>query len=143
MSYSPLSPIHAVAPQISPQDVADLKDAGFTKIICNRPDGENPVELQAEVLRAAAEAAGLTFAVNPVIGGAMTMENVQEQASLLADPTEKTLAYCASGTRCAILWALANAGKIPTEEILTTLRSAGYQLDGLRGQIDMFAAQKS
>lgn len=141
MVYSPLSPTHAVAPQISPNDVADLKEAGFTTVICNRPDGENPMELRADVLRAAVEAAGMTFKVNPVIGGGMTFENVDQQAEFLSDTNEKTLAYCASGTRSAILWALAMAGKMTTNEILAAVASAGYQLEGLRSQIDMLAAR--
>jgi sulfide:quinone oxidoreductase len=30
----------SVSPQIMPADVAALKIAGFSSIICNRPDGE-------------------------------------------------------------------------------------------------------
>ena len=30
----------SVAPQISVEDMADIKKAGFRAIICNRPDGE-------------------------------------------------------------------------------------------------------
>lgn len=142
MTYAPLSQQHAVAPQLTPDDIPDLQQAGFSTIICNRPDAENPLELQAEVLRAAAEAAGMTFHLNPVVGGGMTFENVSQQAEWLAEPAEKSLAYCASGTRSAILWALAMAGKMSTDEILASVTQAGYQLEGLRGQIDMLAAQK-
>ncbi len=142
MSYATLSPHHAVAPQITPEDVPDLKDAGFTTIICNRPDAENPLELRADVLRVAVEAAGLRFENNPVIGGGMTLDNVTAQSEALAEARGKSLAYCASGTRSAVLWALAMAGEVPTDEILSAVAAAGYRLDGMRGQIDMLAAQK-
>ncbi|WP_425090175.1 TIGR01244 family sulfur transferase [Tropicimonas sp. S265A] len=142
MPYHPLGADHAVAPQIAPEDLPGFKAAGFTTIICNRPDTENPVELQADVLRAAATAAGLAFAENPVVGGGFTMDHIARQAELMDQSEGKTLAYCASGTRSAILWAMTQAGTLPTEQIMTTLASAGYNLDGLRAQIDMLAAQK-
>lgn len=142
MSFAPLSQTHAVAPQITPEDIPLLKEAGFTTIICNRPDSENPIELQSDVLRAATEAAGLSFASNPVTGGGMTLDNVAAQSELLANTEGKSLAYCASGTRCAILWAFSMAGDLQTDEILSAVASAGYQLEGMRGQIDMLAAQK-
>lgn len=142
MRYAPLSPTHAVAPQISPEDIPGLKESGFTTIICNRPDAENPMELRADVLRAATEAAGLSFAVNPVIGGGMTYENISTQADLLNAAQGKSLAYCASGTRSAILWAFSMAGEMTTDEILNAVAKAGYQLEGMRSQIDMLAAEK-
>lgn len=142
MSYAPLSPLHAVAPQITPDDIPDLKEAGFTTIICNRPDAENPLELRADVLRTAVEAAGLRFEVNPVVGGGMTFDNVAAQSEFLRETDGKSLAYCASGMRCAVLWAFAMAGQLPTDDILSAVASAGYQLEGLRGQIDMLAEQK-
>jgi uncharacterized protein (TIGR01244 family) len=142
MPFFPLSAAHAVSPQIAPEDIPTLKAEGFTSIICNRPDAENPVELRADVLRTAAEAAGLDFSENPVVGGAMTMDNVSRQAELMSQAQGRSLAYCASGTRSAILWALAQAGDMPTDEILTATTEAGYQLDGMRGQIDMLASQK-
>jgi len=40
------------------------------------------------------------------------------------------------------MWALAQAGQMPTDDILTATASAGYQLDGLRGQIDALAAEE-
>lgn len=141
MTHHFLSPDHAVAPQISPQDIADLKAAGFVRIICNRPDMENPPALRMDVMRAAAEAEGVEYRENPVIGGGMTFENVSTQGDCLETADGKTLAYCASGTRSAILWALSQAGKLPTDEILAATRGAGYELEGMRGQIEMLARQ--
>jgi len=140
MEFFHLSDDHAVAPQISPEDVPALREAGFTTIICNRPDMENPVELQAPVLRSAVEAAGLRFVENPASGGALSLDHVAAQAEGIAQG--KSLAYCASGTRCAILWALAQAGRMPTEEILNATAQAGYRLDGMRAQIDLLAARQ-
>lgn len=142
MTYHMLSETCFVAPQIAPTDMPGFAAAGITTIICNRPDAEVPSELSSGVLRAAAEAAGLVFHDNPSVAGGMTMQDVTDQAALLADSEGKVLAYCASGTRSAVLWALATAGALPTEDILAATERAGYALQGLRGQIDMLAAQK-
>ena len=55
-----------VSPQIDVADVDGLKKAGFTTIICNRPDFEVPLELQSEVIKVAVEAAGMRFEVLPL-----------------------------------------------------------------------------
>ena len=46
------------------------------------------------------------------------------------------LAYCASGTRCSVVWALAQAGKMPTHEILSQTAQAGYDLEHLRPMLN-------
>jgi uncharacterized protein (TIGR01244 family) len=47
------------------------------------------------------------------------------------------LAYCASGTRCSVLWSLVKAGSMPTDEILQATAKAGYDLSGLRPRLDL------
>ena len=58
----------SVAPQISVADVAEAKAQGFTAIICNRPDGEDPGQPAAAEIAAAAQAAGLTYTHIPERG---------------------------------------------------------------------------
>jgi uncharacterized protein (TIGR01244 family) len=135
-----ISDRYAVAPQIEPNDIPALKEAGYRTVICNRPDAEVPAELSAEVLRIATEAAGLRFIENPVDNGGMSMDHVSRQAAALAGSEGKTMAYCASGTRSAVVWAFSSAGEIPTDDILGALTKAGYPMDGLRAQLDSLAA---
>lgn len=139
MELKPLSPTHAVSPQIAPEDVPGIAEAGFSEVICNRPDTEVPADLQSTALRAAVEDAGLEFIDNPVDGRAMTIQNVEIQKNHLGRDDRKVLAYCASGTRSAVMWALASAGSLPTDEILAATAAAGYRLDGLRPQIEALA----
>ena len=42
-----------VSPQIDVADVDGLKKAGFTTIICNRPDFEVPLALQSAFIKVA------------------------------------------------------------------------------------------
>lgn len=141
MDIRSLTDSYAVSPQISLGDLAAIKAAGFTTVIDNRPDGEIPGELHAAAMQAAAEALGLTFVINPVIGGALTLENVLAQKAALESASGPVLAYCASGNRSSVVWALAHAGKRPTDELIAIPARYGYQLEGLRGQIEALARQ--
>jgi uncharacterized protein (TIGR01244 family) len=139
MDIRQITPAYAVAPQIEPGDMAALAAAGFTTVINNRPDHEVPASHQSAAMRAAAEAAGLTYVENPVENGAMTMKMVTTQGQTLAGADGPVFAWCRSGTRSTIIWALSQAGKLPVDDILTATAQAGYQLDGLRGQIEQMA----
>lgn len=139
MDIRALTPDYAVSPQIALADLAAIKAAGYTTIINNRPDGEIPDALHSEKMRVAAESLGLRFVENPVIGGALTLENVQLQAEVIAAAKGPVFAYCASGNRSSIVWALTQAGKRPTEELISTPAKFGYNLEHLREQLNSFA----
>ena len=141
MDIRALTPDYAVSPQIEPADLPAIKAAGYVTVIDNRPDGEIPPHLHTEAMRTAAEALGLTFVVNPVIGGMLTMENVTAQAAGIAASAGPVLAYCASGNRSSVVWALANAGKRPVDDLIGLPARFGYQLDHLRPQIEALAAK--
>ncbi|TFL17370.1 TIGR01244 family sulfur transferase [Jannaschia formosa] len=141
MDLRPLDETTSVSPQLDPADMSALAESGVTAIICNRPDAEVPPSHQAAAMQAAAEAAGMAFTFNPVSMPNLTLDAVEEQAEAIAGAEGKVVAYCASGTRSAVLWALASAGKMPADEILAACRDAGYQLDGLRPQIVQLEAQ--
>lgn len=135
-----ISPDHAVAPQIDPEDFPAIKAAGYTTVINNRPDAEIPPSHHDAAMRKAAEAAGLRYVAIPVAGRAMSMETVEAQANALAASDGPVLAYCASGTRSAIVWSLAQAGRMSPDAILEAAARAGYQIGHLRPQLEALAA---
>lgn len=141
MDIRVLTPAYAVSPMIDPEDLRAIADAGYTTVICNRPDAEIPPSHHASRMEAAAKAAGLEFVDNPVMGGAMTMDNVAAQGDAVAKATGPVLAYCASGTRSSIVWSLAQAGKMPTDDIIEATRRGGYELAHMRPQLEAMAAQ--
>lgn len=128
-----------VSPQISQDEVAALAAAGFSTVICNRPDAEVPPALQAAALRPLVEDAGMRFHVLPLTHQTMTPENIAEQARLVAEAEGPVLAYCASGTRSTVVWSLgqAMAGARSADEILAKAAAAGYDLAGLRPQLEL------
>ena len=141
MDLRQITDTYTVAPQLEPGDMAALAAQGVTTVICNRPDGENPASLQAAAMQAAAEAAGLSFVFNPVVGGQLTMDNVEEQRDAIDGSDGPVVAYCASGNRSTIVWALGQAGDLPTDEIIARGEKWGYQLEWLRPQIEALAAR--
>ena len=142
MDIRPLTPSYAVSPQIEIGDLAAVKAAGFQTVINNRPDAEIPEHLHSEEMRRAATELGLTFVANPIIGGAMTMANVTAQAQAMAAATGPVFAYCASGNRCSVVWALAHAGQRPVEELIGVPAQYGYTLDHLRPELERLANAK-
>jgi uncharacterized protein (TIGR01244 family) len=60
----------------------------------------------------------------------------------LATAQGKTLAYCRSGTRSTLLWALAQAksGMSP-EEIALAAMKAGYDVSPIRPMLDMLSSR--
>ena len=136
MDIRTLSPNYAVSPQIDPADVAAIAEAGFKTIICNRPDMENPPSHHANVIEAAATEAGLGFVVIPVTHQGMNMDMIVEQKNAIENSSGPTLAYCASGTRSSIVWALGQANEMSADDILAATSAAGYELGGMRPQLD-------
>lgn len=136
MKIGKLTETYSTTGQIEAADLPQIKALGFTDVICNRPDGEVAPPQSCQSLAEAAQAAGLTFHVNPVSMQGPTPDNIAAQAKILAATKGPVLAYCGSGMRASVCWSLANAGKLKTDDILKATASAGYNLEGLRPAIE-------
>ncbi len=142
MDIRRISPDYAVSPQIEPADLPAIAEAGFTTVLCNRPDEEVPAELQADALRIATEAAGLRFAVNEVTHQGLNRDVVGRQMQVLDSSDGPVLAYCASGTRSSIVWSLGQVGRMETDSIIKATAEAGYDLERLRPQLEALRADE-
>lgn len=102
----------AVAPQLSPDDMAAVAAAGFKSVIINRPDYEGgPDQPTAAAVSEAAQNAGLSVQYQPVVSGGMTAEDVKTFSHLLETLPQPILAYCRTGTRCTNLFVAAQHAK--------------------------------
>lgn len=142
MDIRPITDTYAVSPQIALEDIPAIAQAGYTCIICNRPNAEIPAQIHAEAMRQAAEAAGLRFVENPITPGGLSEDVVAAHAAAIMDADGPVLAYCASGTRSTFVWALTQAGNLTTDQIVEAGAAQGYDLGVLRGTLDMLASQK-
>ena len=125
----------SVSPQITPDDIAAIKEAGFRAIICNRPDGEGADQPSFEEIEAAAKEAGLEAAYVPVTSGMVRDEDVEAFGAALKDLPRPVLAYCRTGTRSATLWSFHESKKRPMHEILAATKAAGYDMNGVARRI--------
>ena len=98
-------------------------------------------DLQGSRMQQAAEALGLTFVFNPLTPGSFTPENIAVQSAAVAGSAGPVFAYCASGNRCSIVWAMMNAGTLPTDDLIAIPARFGYRLDHLRPTLDALAAK--
>lgn len=133
MTVKALSPNVSVSPQIAPEDVAPLAEAhGFKSLICNRPDGEEEDQPRWAEIAAAALEAGMETAHIPVTGKDFRPEAVAAFADALESMPKPVLAFCRTGTRSTILWALSNNGSLTADERIRTGTRAGFDLEPWR-----------
>ncbi|MBY0283307.1 MAG: TIGR01244 family phosphatase [Sphingomonas sp.] len=134
----PLDQHFAVAPQITPADVTDIARAGYKGIINNRPEGEEPDQPEGDAIRRVAETLGLRYAEIPVTHAGFAHPQLDAMTSAMADGP--VLAFCRSGTRSCMLWALASAkaGAEPAE-LFKKAAAAGYDLSPVAGMMQALA----
>jgi uncharacterized protein (TIGR01244 family) len=131
-----------VSPQLAPEDIAAAAALGVTTIVNNRPDGEDPSAPQGDEIQSAAAAAGMNYVAIPIGHSGFSEPQMNAMIAALEQAEGPILAYCRSGTRSTLLWALASAkqGEAP-ETIARTAAEAGYDVSPVRAMIDMLAAR--
>jgi sulfide:quinone oxidoreductase len=103
----PLGPQLSVAGRLDRADIDALAGEGVRTIINNRPDGEDPGQLPAAEARRFAEAHGIAYHHIPITAATLSRADVDAFAAALRDAPAPIVAHCRSGTRSALLWALA------------------------------------
>jgi uncharacterized protein (TIGR01244 family) len=94
----------AQSPQIQPDDVRLIAEAGYKGIVCARPDGEDPGQPSFADIADVARQFGLKAFHIPVSGGLTEGQLIHfEQA--LAETDGPILGYCRSGGRAGSLYA--------------------------------------
>jgi uncharacterized protein (TIGR01244 family) len=140
--FRTLTDVIFVSPQIDSAAVAAARDLGVGLIINNRPEGETDDQVPGAEIEAAARAAGLDYVAIPITHAGFSQPQVDAMASALAGAQGKILAYCRSGTRSTLLWALAQSKQGKDGDALTqTAADAGYDLTPIRPLMDMLKAQ--
>ena len=122
---------YVVSDQINAQDISVLKEHGIKTIFCNRPDSEEMNQPTAEEMQKVAESLGLKFVHQPVIGNAISQKDVDDFKSYYENAEKPIFAYCRTGTRSTMLWALSELSKRESSEIINLTSAAGYDLSHL------------
>lgn len=132
------------SPQIELADIEAARAMGITLIINNRPEDESPDQTPGPDIEAAARAAGIDYLAIPVTHAGFSEAQVRAMAEALKGRTGPVLAYCRSGTRSTLLWALAEAsrGRSP-DELARSAAGGGYDVAPIRPAMDMLAGSAS
>ena len=126
------------SPQIGLAEVAEAKSLGVALIINNRPEGESEDQVPGAEIAAAAQASGIDYLAIPVTHAGFSANQVSAMAAALGAAQGPVLAYCRSGTRSTLLWALAEAQAGGDPDALANLAAkAGYDLGPVRPMMDM------
>ncbi len=134
----------SVAPQLEPDDFAKLRALGFVTVINNRPDKEPGVTLTSHQARMIAKQVGLRFAHVPANSHDLfDFALIDQMAETLKANPGPVVAYCKSGTRSAILWALTEARHRSAGQVLADLAIADFDLEVLRPELKAQAARIS
>lgn len=133
MSYTlppmrPLTETLSACSQLTLADIEVLASQGVKTLICNRPDYEDPDQPSSASLQAYAEGLGMQWFFQPVISGQVEDSQGDEFATLLDQAKTPVVAFCRSGARCGMLWALSERKKQAPQALVTQLQSAGYDM---------------
>lgn len=133
--------IHA-SPQIALEDVAEAAAMGVKLIINNRPENESDDQIAGPDIAAAARAAGIDYVAIPVTHSGFSEPQVAAMTKALNEAKGPVLAYCRSGTRSTLLWALSEASQGGDPDALTNMAAkAGYDISPVRPLMDMLKAK--
>ncbi len=132
MTIKKISPGFFVAGQVSVADVGTAAAQGIKTIMCNRPDNEAQGQPASSDIAAAAEGLGIAFLILPVVSGAISENDIKEFEAACHGAQGPILAYCRTGTRSSMLWALAEAAKLDVDAVLSATKEAGYDLSAMR-----------
>ena len=126
----PLDDKTLVSGQIQPADIVELKRLGVTLIVNNRPDGEDEGQPAAAEIEAAAEQAGIAYRFVPIVRG-IGPSDVEAMQEAIEAAEGKLFAFCRTGNRSTLAWAVARRGQgASIEELQAAAARAGRRAAG-------------
>ncbi len=133
MDFKQISENYAAKGQILSQEMSEIANLGFKTVINNRPDGEEMGQPVNDDLKAAAEAAGLSYVFIPMTLPTLSPALVTQHHMAIEASDGPVFAFCRSGTRSTILWALTQVcfHGASISEVTSSAAREGYDLSGI------------
>ena len=136
MKLAILTPNFSSLPQPEVDDIGELADRGYRSIIGNRPEDEAPDQPKWKDLKAAALARGMEAVHIPVVASRIGEADIRAFSEALERLPKPIAAFCRTGTRSTLLWALANEASLTAEERIKIAAKEGYDLDPFRALLE-------
>lgn len=138
MQFKALTAKYHVSKPISADVIPLLADQGFVKIICNLPDGEIDGQPHSATLADVAASYEIDFDYIPVTVTELTPQVVLRHTKAVIETEGAVLAYCATGRRAAMLWALEFSDKYSQDRIISKARAIGFDFSSMIQKLDTF-----
>ena len=123
-----------VAGQLLAAQMQALAEQGVMTFINNRPDMEGPMQPLSEELEKLAQELGVDYQYIPM-AGELTPGLIEASETAFANLPRPIIAFCASGTRSAALWAFAHVRSMGVDAVMKAMSEAGYNLEQIRGAL--------
>ena len=136
MKLAILTPNISALPQPAAEDIGELADRGYRSIIGNRPDGEAPDQPKWNDLKAAALARGMDAVHIPVVASQIGEADICAFREAMERLPKPIAAFCRTGTRSTILWALVNETCLTSDERIKIAAREGYDLEPFSGVLE-------
>lgn len=126
-----------VSKQLNERFVKRAATYDIKTVICNRPDGEEPNQPSFEQVKTWLNAQGIENVVYlPVTMNSINDEVLAEFQNTIAKSPAPILAYCRTGTRSALMWALNQTKRgVEVNSLIKAAELANIDLEPLRDKL--------
>lgn len=144
MSIEKIADYLYVSRQLNERTAKMVAQYEIKTVICNRPDGEEANQPDFETVKAWLNAAGIEKVVYmPTTVDGITDAQLKEFQDTVAQSPAPILAYCRTGTRSAMLWALNQAKRgVEVNSLIRAADLAGIDLTKMRDKLEAVSPRK-
>lgn len=138
MSMEKIADYLYVSKQLNERTAKQVAQYEIKTVICNRPDGEEADQADFETVKKWLHEAGVENVVFlPVTMDSIDDEKLMEFQETIAKSAAPILAYCRSGTRSALMWALTQAKRgVEVSSLIRAADLAGIDLNRVRDKLE-------
>ena len=128
MNLIAVTPEFSIAAGMGTKDAPRVAAQGFASVVGLLPDGDADGVKDSDLMRAGVAAEGMAFTHLPVVIGLITRQEIRAFARALAAAEGPVLAYCHSGVRAILMWALAKREELGEATVVALAESAGFDI---------------
>lgn len=138
MSIEKIADYLYVSRQLTERTAKLVAQYDIKTVICNRPDGEEPNQPDFETVKAWLNEAGIEKVVYmPTTMEAINDAQLKEFQDMVAQSPAPILAYCRTGTRSAMLWAMNQSKRgVEVNSLIRAADLAGINLTKERERLE-------
>ncbi|TCU20524.1 bifunctional sulfur transferase/dioxygenase Blh [Rhizobium sullae] len=143
MPITAISEKLSVSPQPSVEDVRSLRDQGFTTLINNRPDKEDPSQPGTQAESQEAKQCDLSYAFIPVTADTITEADVRAFQRAVDESEGPVLAHYQTGKRSLNLYLIGEVidGRMSADEFVEFGRCRGFDTSSAAAWLERHAVR--